>query len=61
MRAVAAWNRDAMALDGDTNLNIVENPIRQAQAIIQGILEPAAAAAASTSTKQLVQVRLAVD
>ena len=47
LRAVAAQNRDALALDDDTNVNIVEIPIQQAQATTQGILEPAAAAAAS--------------
>ena len=52
MRAVVAQHRDTIALDDDTNVNIVEISIQQAQVIIQGILEPAAAAAASTSTKQ---------
>ena len=52
MRAVVAQHRDTIALDDDTNVNIVEISIQQAQVIIQGILEAAAAAAASTSTKQ---------
>ena len=52
MRGVAAQNRDTTTLVDDANMNIVENPIQQAQAIIVGILDPAASAAAFTSTKQ---------
>ena len=52
MRAVAIQNRDTVAVDDGTNVNIVEIPIWKTQATIQEFLEPAAAAADRTSTRQ---------
>ena len=51
MRAVAAKNSGAIALDDDAIVNNVEITIQHAQAITQGTLEPAAADSTSTRAR----------